>query len=62
MLKELLDLCLRHVKGKWYWKGKVETKYGRFTMGVSFSCIPFAEIFGALVKSLGKQKEGCIFH
>ena len=51
-MKELLDLCVRQ-----YWKGKVGTKYGRFTVGVRFSFIPQAEIFKTLIKSLGKQKE-----
>lgn len=56
-MKELLDLCVRHVGGGQYWKGKVGTKYGRFTMGVRFSFIPQEEIFGALVKSLGNRKK-----
>lgn len=38
-LKEL-DLCVRHMRGRQYWKGKVGTKYGRFTVGVRFSFIP----------------------
>lgn len=56
-LKELLDLCVRHVTGGQYWKGKVGAKYGRFTMGVRFSFIPQEEIFGALVKSLGNREK-----
>lgn len=29
VLEELLDLCLRLVKGRQCWKGKAGTKYGR---------------------------------